>query len=321
MIHISLHSLQSSLHYCPSFFHFTSIKLLSLSLNFTYIFKQRTRFASIFAPKMEEFLQNMKTLRYQMNDVEDQAAKISVEEQMLITTIETLRKDLESAKSETKRLKDDTDLMVKEKGEICSQILLKQRKLNELESDSQSLSQTMTLIQQEQSNLSEKLVEKSTYYTRVDEDLTTKFQEQQVKDGINEEAGKAEVVNGKFNVGSYLITEDMDSTQKNLMEDIDAAKAKFDSLTQMKCKLVSESSKVNQSIELVKSRIKEYKPELNEMDKKSLQEEIEALLSDKAGENEYLQSLQRQVEMLKGISNMVRCVCGMEYKVEIGCAQ
>lgn len=29
-------------------------------------------------------------------DVEDQAAKISVEEQMLITAIETLRKDLES---------------------------------------------------------------------------------------------------------------------------------------------------------------------------------------------------------------------------------
>lgn len=42
-------------------------------------------------------------------------------------------------------------------------------------------------------------------------------------------------------------------------------------------------------------------PELNKMDKKSLQEEIEALLSDKAGENEYLQSLQHQIEMLKVI--------------------
>lgn len=43
-------------------------------------------------------------------------------------------------------------------------------------------------------------------------------------------------------------------------------------------------------------------PELAEMDRKSLQEEIEALLSDKAGENEYLQSLQHQIEMLKVIS-------------------
>ncbi|XP_063947756.1 uncharacterized protein LOC108218719 isoform X4 [Daucus carota subsp. sativus] len=278
---------------------------------------------------MEEFLQNMKTLRYQMNDVEDQAAKISVEEQKLITTIDTLRKDLDSAKSETKRLKEDTDLMVKEKGEICSQILLKQRKLNEMELDSQSLSQTMTLILQEQANLSAKLDEKRTYYREVDEDLTTKFQKLQdwisackpslkvgerllVKDGINEEAGKAAFIDGNSN----------DSPEKNLMENIDAAKTKFDSLTQMKSELVSEGSKVNQSIELMKSRMREYKPELKEMDTKNLKDEIEALLSDKAGENEYLQSLQNQIEMLKQeISNMVKCVCGMEYKVELGCAQ
>ncbi|KAL1820564.1 hypothetical protein ACET3Z_015433 [Daucus carota] len=259
---------------------------------------------------MEEFLQNMKTLRYQMNDVEDQAAKISVEEQMLITTIDTLRKDLDSAKSETKRLKEDTDLMVKEKGDICSQILLKQRKLNEMELDSQSLSQTMTLILLEQANFSAKLDEKRTYYREVDEDLTTKFQKLQdwisackpslkVKDGINEEAGKAAFIDGNSNVGSYLITDNLDSPEKNLMENIDAAKTKFDSLTQIKSELVSEGRKVNQSIELMKSRIREYKPELKEMDTKSLKDEIEALLSDKAGENEYLQSLQNQIEMLK----------------------
>lgn len=68
---------------------------------------------------MEEYLQYMKTLRSQMNgsylsllkfyselrwwinfienlDVEDQAAKISVEEQMQITTIQSLEKDLDS---------------------------------------------------------------------------------------------------------------------------------------------------------------------------------------------------------------------------------
>lgn len=48
---------------------------------------------------------------------------------------------VDAAKSETKRLKEDTDLMVKEKGEICSQILLKQRKSKELESDSKSICQ------------------------------------------------------------------------------------------------------------------------------------------------------------------------------------
>uniref|UniRef100_A0A165XVJ2 Uncharacterized protein n=1 Tax=Daucus carota subsp. sativus TaxID=79200 RepID=A0A165XVJ2_DAUCS len=286
---------------------------------------------------MEEFLQNMKTLRYQMNDVEDQAAKISVEEQKLITTIDTLRKDLDSAKSETKRLKEDTDLMVKEKGEICSQILLKQRKLNEMELDSQSLSQTMTLILQEQANLSAKLDEKRTYYREVDEDLTTKFQK--LQDWISAckpslKVGERLLVillqdfmklstaylSEKPEMVGLLMTRG-DSPEKNLMENIDAAKTKFDSLTQMKSELVSEGSKVNQSIELMKSRMREYKPELKEMDTKNLKDEIEALLSDKAGENEYLQSLQNQIEMLKEISNMVKCVCGMEYKVELGCAQ
>ncbi|KAK1394574.1 hypothetical protein POM88_013630 [Heracleum sosnowskyi] len=43
------------------------------------------------------------------------------------------------------------------------------------------------------------------------------------------------------------------------------------------------------------------------MDKKSLQQEIEALLSEKARENEYLLSLQHQIEMLKVVAaNMIR---------------
>ncbi|KAJ6379560.1 hypothetical protein OIU76_016244 [Salix suchowensis] len=90
---------------------------------------------------MEEYLHHMKTLRSQMNEVEDQAAKISVEEQTQITTIQTLEKDLVSAKSEIKRLKEDTEQMMKARGEICSQILEKQRKSAVLDSDSHTLAQ------------------------------------------------------------------------------------------------------------------------------------------------------------------------------------
>ncbi|KAJ6433742.1 hypothetical protein OIU84_017445 [Salix udensis] len=90
---------------------------------------------------MEEYLHHMKTLRSQMNEVEDQAAKISVEEQTHITTIQTLEKDLVSAKSEIKRLKEDTEQMMKARGEICSQILEKQRKSAVLDSDSHTLAQ------------------------------------------------------------------------------------------------------------------------------------------------------------------------------------
>ncbi|XP_062152019.1 uncharacterized protein LOC133860424 [Alnus glutinosa] len=129
---------------------------------------------------MDEYLQYMKTLRSQMNDVEDQAAKISVEEQMQLTTIQTMEKDLNSAKSETKQLQEDTDLMMKAKGQICSQILEKQRKIASLESDSSTLTQTLELIRQERANFSAKVMEKSTYYTKVAEDMNAKLRQQQV---------------------------------------------------------------------------------------------------------------------------------------------
>ncbi|CAL5417209.1 unnamed protein product [Camellia sinensis] len=128
---------------------------------------------------MEDYLLYMKTLRSQMNDVEDQATKISVEEQMQITTIQTLQKDLDLAHSDIKQLKEETDQMVKAEGQICAQILEKQRKIAYMESDSSTLSQTLELIQQERVSLSAKFVEKSTYYTKVFENINAKLQEQQ----------------------------------------------------------------------------------------------------------------------------------------------
>ncbi|XP_059637451.1 uncharacterized protein LOC132279478 isoform X4 [Cornus florida] len=233
---------------------------------------------------MEEYLQYMKTLRSQMNDVEDQVAKISVEEQMQITTIEILEKDLDLAKSDIRRLKEDTDQMVKAKGLICSQILEKQRKIASMESDSSTLTQTLELIQQERVSLSTKLVEKGAYYTKVAEDMNTKLQEQQdfiqVKDKVNNQTGETE--------GSCMV-------EINLIAD----------------------NLAKQSVELVKSRIHDFKPELWAMDIKTLEEEHRALLSDKAGETEFLQSVRNQIEKLMEISLVVNCACGGEYKVDL----
>ncbi|KAH8490030.1 hypothetical protein H0E87_022524 [Populus deltoides] len=176
---------------------------------------------------MEEYLHHMKTLRSQMNEVEDQAAKISVEEQSHITTIQTLEKDLASAKSETKRLKEDAEQMMKAKGEICSQILEKQRKIASLESDSYTLAQTLELIQRERVSLSARLVEKSAYYTKVADDMNSKLQQQQdwvhthrisgemgehgsVKEESDKQMAKTK---GKCAIDNHLI---MDNLVKNL---------------------------------------------------------------------------------------------------------
>ncbi|KDP31603.1 hypothetical protein JCGZ_14828 [Jatropha curcas] len=279
---------------------------------------------------MEEYLQYMKTLRSQMNDVEDQAAKISVEEHTQIATIQTMETDLKSATSEVKKLKEDTDQMIQAKGQICSQILEKQRKIASLESDSYTLAQTLELIQQERVSLSAKLVEKSAYYIKVANDINAKLQQQQdwinsnsinremgeqtlVKDNVDEEATET---GGKSVIDNHLMLDNLgDDTRKNLMAKLDSAKAKLEEAVQMKSKLVKENSMVKQSIDQVRSKEKEFKPELLVMDIMTLEEEYKALLSDKDGEFEYLQSLQGQIGKLKGISHMIKCACGTEYKV------
>ncbi|KEH42348.1 hypothetical protein MTR_1g067720 [Medicago truncatula] len=128
---------------------------------------------------MEEYLQYMKTLRSHMNDAEDQAAKISAEEQMQMTNIRTLEIDIDSAKSEIAQVVEDTEKMNKSKVEICSKIFENQKKLASLDSDTSRLTQTMELIRQEKVGLSAKLSERRAYYSKVAEDMRAKFQKQQ----------------------------------------------------------------------------------------------------------------------------------------------
>ncbi|CAK9326105.1 unnamed protein product [Citrullus colocynthis] len=288
---------------------------------------------------MEEYLQYMKTLRFQMNDVEDQAMKISVEEHMHFATIQTMENDLISAKTELKQLNEDAERMMRAKGEICSQILEKQRKVASLESDISTLSQTLELIQQEKVSLGAKIIEKSTYYTKVAEDISLKFQDQQ--DWVNanmirREIGEKELV--KFEtakqasetegfsdtVGGISGTRinsnpnDLVEEREDLLGKLESAKANLNQVSKMKCAVVLEKSKIEQSIEELKNEINDFKPELSEMDDATLEEEYKALLSARAAETEYSQSLQDQIAKLKGISHVIKCTCGKEYKAGVG---
>ncbi|XP_030461553.2 uncharacterized protein LOC115681676 isoform X2 [Syzygium oleosum] len=273
---------------------------------------------------MEEYLQYMKTLRCQMNDVEDQAAKMSVEEQMQITTIQSLESDLTSAKSEIQKLKEETEQMMTAKGQICSQILDEQRKVASLESDCRTLTQTLELIDQERVKLSAKLVEKSTYYAKVAEDINVKFQELQgwlnccipspdteVKETFDEE----KVAAGARGKSNHLVIDNMNNeASKELIFSVDSATAKLDEIKRTKAKLAAENSAMKQQM---KSRSNEFQEELRAMDVKTLDKEQKALLADIVGETEFVQSLQNQIEKLKGISQLVKCACGQEYKIEL----
>ncbi|XP_058115314.1 MAR-binding filament-like protein 1 isoform X7 [Magnolia sinica] len=239
---------------------------------------------------MEEYLQNMKNLRSQMNDFENEAANVSVEEEKLKTEIQAMENDILSAQSETKRLKQETDEMVKTKGEICCRILEKQKKIASLETESSTLSQTLELLQQEKVNLSAKIKEKRTFYGKVMEEMSVQLQERQ--DWFNSHMPNRE--------GEEIIDGET-GTPNTEMHPI---KGNLDSLT----KHITEQ---------LKRRLNEFPPELKAMDIEALEEEHKALLSDKAGEVEYLQSLQERIEQIKGISQAVKCRCGQEYTVEM----
>ncbi|XP_023764902.1 uncharacterized protein LOC111913433 [Lactuca sativa] len=280
---------------------------------------------------MEEYLQYMKTLRSHMNDVEDQAAKVSAEEQTQITTIQTLKNEVDIAKSETKLLKEDSDLLMKGKEHICSQILERRNKIALLENDSSTLSQTLELIQQERCNLSTKLVEKRAFYGMTEEEINTNLKEQQ--DWLDSyksssEIGEHGLVNtridhrdtkssGNYDFTTLVTSGNLNDAYNNTMTKVDAAKAKFDKLTQMRSELASEHHKVKESLEKLKGRVENFKPELRDMPSETLEEELQALISDKSGETQYHESMQNQIDTIKGISHMVKCGCGEEYKVEV----
>ncbi|KAL6578885.1 hypothetical protein OROMI_009101 [Orobanche minor] len=232
---------------------------------------------------MEELFQYMKTFRSQINDVADQAAKISVEEHMQGTTIQTLQKDLDLVKNEMGKVKEEKDQMIKAKGQICLQILDKQKKISSLESDSSTLTQTLELMLQEKLSLSAKLVDRRVYYKTVGDDISEQLKVQQ--EWVNKEAR-----------GTKEIEDDVDHS---MILDYQAVQEKYDKMEQLKSNLVFENTKLKQFVEVVKTKMNEFKPELREMEEKSLEEELQALISDKAGEAEYVQNLQLQIMRLK----------------------
>ncbi|KAM7253081.1 hypothetical protein ACFE04_025699 [Oxalis oulophora] len=276
---------------------------------------------------MEDYLQYMKTLRSQMNDVEDQTAMVSVEEQTQITTVQTLQQDLDSAKSEVMKLKEEIELMIKAKGNICACILEKQKRVGVLVSDSSTLSQTLDLIQQEKANLSSKLREKSAYYSKAVEELSTKLQQQQ--NWLSSRTGGDKQDHGLVILLHWLhfpLMVDENEANEQLLAKLEAAKVKLDEMIQRKSELISGTSKLRQCLEQVKSRANDFKvnssilherslPQLLAMDISTLEEEKNVVVSEKAGEKEYLLSLKKQVESLKGISHVFKCACGAEYKV------
>ncbi|XP_044440248.1 uncharacterized protein [Triticum aestivum] len=82
--------------------------------------------------------------------------------------------------------------------------------------------------------------------------------------------------------------------------------------------LLLEISECKQTLEQESNITASFPAAVQEMDKKSLEEEYKALQGDGAGEAEYFQSLEERIIKMKGVSDPIKCCCGLEYNVELG---
>ncbi|XP_020102519.1 uncharacterized protein LOC109720053 isoform X4 [Ananas comosus] len=240
---------------------------------------------------MEHYLENMKTLRSYVNDVEEEAVKRSAEEQKQRTAIVALESDLNLVRSETKQLNEEAEEMLKKKAVVGLEIAEKQRKITSLQTECSTLKQTLELLHQEIASMERILKEKRSYYKKAEEELNYKLQEQQ--DWFHSHTQKMPV--------NIEPVENIPSMQGSIEGSMD-------------CALHLQNK---QLIEQVKHAIGGFPRELREMDLSALEAEHNALLCDKSGETEYTESLQDRINQMKGISDTVECRCGEKYKVEL----
>ncbi|KAG0503361.1 hypothetical protein HPP92_003433 [Vanilla planifolia] len=244
---------------------------------------------------MEEYLQNLRHLRSQMNDIEEAAAKRSVEEQKQKTSIEALEKDLHSVESETTHLNIESKEMENERALICQQISEKQKKLLSLDDEAHTLLQSIELLRQEIIHVSAKLEERSCYFSKIMEESVFKLQ--QKLDWLN--SFTLQMASG--NQG-----------KKNA-----SRKAKYEELKTRKNELNEEKHKSELLRMQLEQKSEAFTPAIKELDLEALQEEHKALLADVSGEIDYLNSLMEQIKQLKSVSHEVKCQCGEQYKVEL----
>ncbi|XP_020519466.1 uncharacterized protein LOC18428537 isoform X4 [Amborella trichopoda] len=183
--------------------------------------------------------------------------------------------------------------------------------------------QSMELLQQETASLFTKIEERRNYFNKVLKDLSTALRERQdsynsqehgkelksVVEKNTEKRGRLEAYS-EFGVWTIFFKYLAISFEGNC-DEIQLPKEKLEEAE------ANKKCQSKQTLEQLQRKLDAFPPELKAMDISALEEEHKALISDKAGEISYLQSLQERIEQLKGISQSVKCACGEEYKVEI----
>uniref|UniRef100_K3YJB0 Uncharacterized protein n=1 Tax=Setaria italica TaxID=4555 RepID=K3YJB0_SETIT len=251
---------------------------------------------------MEEYLENMKSLRSYMNDLEEDAAKRSAEEQQQRTAIDAHDADIALVRAQSKQASEEAEQLATARAQVCVEMLEKQGRIATLDVECATLKQTLELLHQEIASTSAKLNEKRLFYTKTTETLTVKLQEQREWFGSLKNKSTTMELHGS----------DVGNKHRELFTQLEAAQLKIEDINSKRSRLLSEISKVKQILEQEKNIFAGFPAALQQMDMKSLEEEYKALQGDKAVEIEYFHSLEETISGMKGISEPVKCCCGLE---------
>ncbi|CAA7397893.1 unnamed protein product [Spirodela intermedia] len=209
---------------------------------------------------------------------------------------------------ETKELIQEADELTKRNAQLRCQILEKQKKISSLEIESATLSQTLELLHKEFDTLQEKVKEERIYYEKVAKEMNSNLQGQQ--DWIN--SHKLEKTSSAISVkdiGEKLLdhsggslsselpsAEEMTRAKQGLeLIQVDSASAKLDELKAKTSEVSLNTVELKQRIAQFQLKTEGFPCEIKTAETKILEEEHQALLTDKGGELEYLQSLQERI--------------------------
>ncbi|VAI87271.1 unnamed protein product [Triticum turgidum subsp. durum] len=271
---------------------------------------------------MEEYLANMRTLRCYMNDLEEEAAKRSAEEQRQRTAIDAHDSDIALVRAQAKQVSDEAEHLAKARAHVCVEMAEKQGRIASLEVVGATLKQTLDLLQLEITSTSAKLGQKRLFYTKTIETLSVKLQEHQ--GWLDSDKNKMVAIE-PFAVEAPMNKQNFFEGKRyevlNLGGSIDKESDVGKKLLDIKAKgsqLLLEISECKQTLEQESDVTASFPAAVQEMDKKSLEEGYKALQGDGAGEAEYFQSLEERIIKMKGVSDPIKCCCGLEYNVELG---
>uniref|UniRef100_A0A0A9E1U1 Uncharacterized protein n=1 Tax=Arundo donax TaxID=35708 RepID=A0A0A9E1U1_ARUDO len=90
---------------------------------------------------MEEYLENMKSLRSYMNDQEEDAAKRSAEEQQQRTAIDAHKAGIALVRAQAKRASEEAEQLTKATAQVCVEMAEKQGRIAAMEVECATLKQ------------------------------------------------------------------------------------------------------------------------------------------------------------------------------------